>query len=105
MNAAIAPPTLVSPIPSQPLTIEGAVTLNLLVVVDDRFVREACKKAAAALGYCTTATASAEQGFSLIDSQIIDVLLLDLNLPGADLLVVLGECKRTHRHIECILMT
>ncbi len=105
MNAAIAPPTLVSPIPSQPLTIEGAVPLNLLVVVDDRFVREACKEAAAALGYCTTATGSAEQAFSLIDSQTIDVVLLDLNLPGAGGLEVLGEIKRLQRDIEVIVMT
>jgi hypothetical protein len=32
MNAAIVPTTLASPIPSQPLPIEGPITLHLLVV-------------------------------------------------------------------------
>ncbi len=83
MNAAIVPTTLSSPIPIQPVVIEGPVPLHLLIVDSDRFVREACKEAAAALGYHTTATGSPEQAFWLVDSQRIDVVLLDLNLPGA----------------------
>jgi hypothetical protein len=70
------------------------VPLNLLVVDSDRFVREACKEAAALLGYRTTATGSAEQAFWLIDSQSVDVVLLDLNLPGAGGLEVMGQIKR-----------
>ena len=69
MNAVIAPTTLSSPIPIQPVAIGGPVPLDLLVVDSDRFVREACKEAAAALGYHTMATGSAEQVLWLIDSQ------------------------------------
>ena len=69
MNAAVVPIAHSSPIPIQPVAIEGPVPLHLLVVDSDRFVREACKEAAAALGYHTTATGSAEQVLWLIDSQ------------------------------------
>jgi two-component system response regulator HydG len=105
MNTAIALPTLASPIPSQPVTIEGPTPLNLLVVDSDRFVREACREAAAVLGYCSTAIGSAEQAFWLIDSQSIDVVLLDLNLPGAGGLEVMRQIKRLQPDIEVIVMT
>jgi DNA-binding NtrC family response regulator len=105
MNAAIVPTTLTSPIPIQPVAIGGPVRLHLLVVDCDRFVCEACKEAAAALGYHTTATGSAEQAFWLIDSQSVDVVLLDLNLPGAGGLEVLRQIKRLQPDIEVIVMT
>src|SRR5207249_7136918 len=68
MNAAVVPTAHSSPTPIQPIAIEGPVPLHLLVVDSDRFVREVCKEAAAALGYHTTATGSADQAFWLIDS-------------------------------------
>jgi DNA-binding NtrC family response regulator len=105
MNAAIVPTTLASPIPGQPLSIEGSIPLHLLVVDSDRFVREACKEAAAALGYRTTATGTAEQAFWLIDSQSIDVVLLDLNVPDAGGLEVMRQIQRLQPDIEVIVMT
>jgi PleD family two-component response regulator len=58
MTAAIAPSTFAvataSPIPGKSL-------LNLLIVDDERSVREACREVASALGYHTTAVESAEQ--------------------------------------------
>jgi DNA-binding NtrC family response regulator len=82
--------------------MEGPAPLNLLVVDNDRFVREACKEAAAALGYHTTATGTAEQALWLIDSESIDVVLLDLNLPGAGGLEVLRRIKLLQPDIEVI---
>ena len=105
MNAAIVPTTLASPIPIHPVSIEGTVPLHLLVVDHDRFVREACKEAAAALGYHTTATGSAQQAFWPSDSRSIDVVLLDLNLPGPGGLEVLRQIKRLQPDIEVIVMT
>jgi DNA-binding NtrC family response regulator len=100
MNAAVVPTTHTSPIPIQPIAIEGLVPLHLLVVDSDRFVREACKETAAALGYHTTGTGTAEQACWLIESQTIDVVLLDLNVPGAGGLEVMpgsNGCSQTSR--------
>ena len=105
MNAAVVPTGNSSPIPIQPLAIEGPVPLHLLIVDSDRLVREACKEAATALGYHTTATGSAEQAFWLVDSESVDVVLLDLNLPGAGGLEVLRQIKRRQPDIEVIVMT
>jgi DNA-binding NtrC family response regulator len=105
MNAAVVPTTHSSPIPIHPVAIEGRVSLHLLVVDNDRFVRETCKEAAAALGYHTTATGTAEQALWLMDSQSIDVVLLDMNLPGAGGLEVLRQIKGRQPDIEVIVMT
>jgi DNA-binding NtrC family response regulator len=105
MNVAIAPSTITLPNPVQPFAVEGHALLNLLVVDSDRFVREACEEAAVALGYHTTATGSAEQAFWLVDSESIDVVLLDLNFPGAGGLDVMRQIKRLQPDIEVIVMT
>ena len=105
MNAAIVPPTLTSPIPDRPLPVEGPIPLHLLVVDSDRFVREACREAAAVLGYRTTAIGSAAQPLWLIDSESIDVVLLDLNLPGAGGLELLRQIKNRQPDVEVIVMT
>ena len=78
---------------------------NLLIVDSDRFVREACREAATVLGYCTTAIGSSEQALRLIDSQSIDIVLLDLNLPDTGGLEVLRQIKRLQPDIEVVVMT
>ncbi len=70
---------------------------------DDRLVREACREAATALGYHTSTSPSAEQALWLIDSQAVDVVLLDLNLPEPGRLDVLREIKHRRPDIEVIV--
>jgi DNA-binding NtrC family response regulator len=88
MTTAIAPSTFV---PSNPPSFAPATLLNVLIVDEDRFVREACREAATALGYRTSACQSAEQAIWQIESQPIDVVLLDLGSPDARRLDVLGR--------------
>jgi DNA-binding NtrC family response regulator len=105
MDTVIVPTTLVSSIPVQPLTIEGPALLNLLVVDSEAFVREACREAASVLGYRAIATGSAEQTFRLIDSQSVDVVLVDLKVPGAGGPEVVQQIKHRQPDIEVIAMT
>jgi two-component system response regulator HydG len=105
MDAVIVPTTLASSIPIQPRTIEDPAVLNLLVVDGDPFVREACREAASVLGYRTIATGSAEQTFRLIDSQRVDVVLVDLKVPGAGGPEVVRQIRHRQRDIEVIAMT
>jgi DNA-binding NtrC family response regulator len=102
MTAAIAPCTFVPP---NPPPLESPMVLSLLIVDDDRFVREACREAAVALGYRTNTSESAEQAFWLIDSHTIDVVLLDLNLSGAGRLDILREIKHRRPDIEVIVVS
>jgi len=82
---------------------EPSPLLNLLVVDNDRLVRDACCEAATALGYRATASESVEQAFWFIESQIIDVVLLDLNLSGSKRLDILRDIKRRRPDIDVII--
>jgi DNA-binding NtrC family response regulator len=101
MTAAIAPSRF--PPPNSPL-FESPTLLNLLIVDDDRFVREACREAAGALGYRASTSESAENALRLIDSQTIDVVVLDLKLSDAARLNVLEQIKHRRPDIEVIMM-
>src|SRR5438045_2987732 len=82
----------VSPITATP-QMEPANFLNLLIVDDERSVREACREVAHSLGFCAHVADSAEQAHRMLDLQAFDAVLLDLRLPGAGGLVALRRIK------------
>ncbi|HKW17444.1 MAG TPA: sigma-54 dependent transcriptional regulator [Terriglobales bacterium] len=102
MTAAIAPTTFVAT-GSGPVNGQGL--LNLLIVDDDRALREAAKEATAMLGYNASACDSAEQAQRILDSQNVDVALLDLKLPGTSGVEALHQIKRRHPDLEVIVIT
>src|SRR5947209_15053373 len=63
--------------------IEGANFLNLLIVDDERSVREACREVAQSLGFNTFVAESAEHAYKIMDTNPVDGVLLDMKLPGA----------------------
>src|SRR5258708_9181647 len=101
MTAAIAPTSFVV---SNPLRAERPGALNLLIVDDERSVRDACREIASALGYHASAAESAEQALRLTESQTIDVIFLDLKLPGSTGLDVMRQIKARRPEIEVIVM-
>jgi CheY-like chemotaxis protein len=66
-----------------PAQLEGANFLNLLIVDDERAIREVCRDVAQSLGFNTVVADSAEHAYRMLETQNIDVVLLDLKLPGA----------------------
>ena len=100
MTAAIAP-SLFSAVSA----VEAPALLNLLIEDDERAVRESCREAASSLGYRTTAAESAEHALRIIDAHNIDVVLLDLKLPGAGGLDVLRQLKKARPDIEIVVVT
>ncbi len=82
-TAALSAPT--------PVQMEPANFLNLLIVDDERAIREVCREVAQSLGFNTAVADSAEHAYRLLDTQNIDVVLLDLKLPGASGLEALHQ--------------
>ncbi len=72
---------------------------------DERAVRDACREIATALGYHTSAAESAEQALRLTDSQTVDVVFLDLKLPGTGGLEAMRQIKARRPEIEVIVVT
>jgi DNA-binding NtrC family response regulator len=91
-------------LPSAP-QIEGANFLNLLVVDDERAIREACREVAQSLGFNTFGADSAERAYHLLESQGIDAVLLDLRLPGAGGLEALNRIKSLRPDAVIVVVT
>src|ERR1700751_313858 len=85
--------------------IEGANFLNLLVVDDERAIRDACREVAQSLGFNTSTAESAEHAYRLLEVQGIDVILLDLKLPGAGGVEALRQIKARRPDAVVIVVT
>jgi DNA-binding NtrC family response regulator len=80
--------------------------LNLLVVDDERPIRDILRRVAQSLGFSVFAGESRDQVNRIIGAQNIDVVLLDLKLPGgASGLEILQEIKTRRPDCEVIVIT
>jgi DNA-binding NtrC family response regulator len=85
--------------------IEGANFLNLVIVDDERAIREACREVAQTLGFNTFVAESAEHAYRIIDAHGVDVVLLDLKLPGVGGLEALHQIKTRRPDAVVVLVT
>ena len=94
-----------SPISARTPQIEPANFLNLLIVDDERSIREACREVAQSLGFSAYVADSAEHAYRLLDTQTFDAVLLDLRLPGAGGLEALRRIKEQRPEAVVIVVT
>ncbi|HZQ94012.1 MAG TPA: sigma-54 dependent transcriptional regulator [Candidatus Sulfotelmatobacter sp.] len=94
----------VSPISVAP-QIEPANFLNLLIIDDERAIREACREVAVSLGYSAYMADSAEQASRALEAQNFDAVLLDLRLPGAGGLDALRRIKERRPEAVVVVVT
>lgn len=85
--------------------INGAELLNVLVIDDEKAVRENCRDAAQLSGFQTLTAESAEYAYKILESHSIDIVLLDLKLPGASGLEALREVKKRRPDAAVIIIT
>ncbi|MFZ3263110.1 MAG: sigma-54 dependent transcriptional regulator [Terriglobales bacterium] len=69
--------------------LQEANFLNLLILDDDRAVREAARDVAHSLGFSTHIAETAEQAYRALDSHGIDAVLLDLRAGGMEALLTI----------------
>ena len=79
--------------------------LSLLIVDDDRSVRDSCKEVAESMGFKVFAADNAISAVRQLETHSIDVVLLDLKLPGPDGLQLLLKIKQQQPEVEVIMMT
>jgi len=88
-----------------PAQIEKANFLNLMIVDDERSIREACREVGQILGFNTFVADSAEHAYRTMEAQPVDVVLLDLRLPGAGGLEALHHIKAQRPDAVVVLVT
>jgi DNA-binding NtrC family response regulator len=79
--------------------------LRVLVVDDDPPVRNACSEIATSLGYATQSAESVPAARLALAHSSIDILLLDLKLPGGGGLALLEDIRAQHPQTIIIVMT
>ncbi len=79
--------------------------LHILVVDDDDPVRNACCEIARNMGFTVHGADSVPSARAMIKQQVVDLLLLDLKLPGGGGLLLLEEIKALHPETAVVVMT
>jgi two-component system, NtrC family, response regulator HydG len=78
---------------------------QILVIDDDKAMRDACYQILSRQGYRVEQAASARQGLSLLEKASFDVILLDLVMPDLDGLETLKKIRGLDPDVEVIIIT
>jgi DNA-binding NtrC family response regulator len=79
--------------------------LQVLVVDDDSQLREICIEVAAGMGCAVMQAESVPAAQAILKSRKIDLLLLDLRLPGGTVLALLEQVKMVYPETGVVVMT
>jgi two-component system response regulator MprA len=79
--------------------------VRILVVDDDRAVREALRRALTLGGYELQVAEDGEQALELIAQSVPDAVVLDLGLPGIDGLEVCRRIRRLGNRVPILILT
>jgi DNA-binding NtrC family response regulator len=84
---------------------EALPALRLLVVDDDAPLRKACCEIASNMGFIPFSASSVPEALERMKQHPVDMLLLDLKLPGGGGLKLLGEVKTLYPKVGVVVMT
>jgi DNA-binding NtrC family response regulator len=79
--------------------------LHVLIVDDDAPVRKACAEIAGSLGYATQVADCVQAARAALARGPVDMVLLDLKLPGGGGIAVLEEVRAQHPETIVVVMT
>ncbi len=85
--------------------VAGTVAQHLLVVDDDDAVRNACAEIAHRMGFRVHQADSVPAARAILKRLPVDLLLLDMKLPGEGGLLLLEETKVLHPETSVVVMT
>jgi len=92
-------------LPAREHTRREVSAMNLLIVDDEQFIREMCGEVGRGLGMNVTSVATAEEAAELLEYAPIDVLLTDLQLPGASGLALLKKVRDMYPEMALMVLT
>jgi len=103
--AATAAPPQAATAQAAELTPVDMASLHILVVDDDDPVRRACCEIASGMGFTVHGADSVPSARTVLKNQPIDLMLLDMKLPGGGGLMLLEESKVLHPETAVVVMT
>ena len=84
-------------------TVEGAV--RILLIDDEPAVTRMVARGLTLSGFAVLVAETGEDGLALLGSEPVDLVLLDIMLPGKDGLEVLAEIRMQQRELPVIMLT
>ena len=79
--------------------------LTLLIVDDESAVRESCRDVAETLGFHTYLAESGQEVTRILETENVDVVLLDVRIPGANGIDLLRDIKHRRPEAVVVIMT
>jgi two-component system, OmpR family, phosphate regulon sensor histidine kinase PhoR len=79
--------------------------ISVLVVDDEQGIRDGSERILKRMGCQVFTAKSGEEGLDVMAAEAIDILLLDLKMPGIDGMEVLRRVSASHPHILVIVIT
>jgi DNA-binding response OmpR family regulator len=79
--------------------------IRVLIVDDEEDFASAIAERLGRRGFEATAAFSARAGLALLEEITVDVVVLDLKMPGMDGLTALGRIRKLHPDVQVIVLT
>ena len=78
---------------------------HVLVVDDEMNIRKSLEMTLAGLGFVVHAVGSAEEGLKVLATQAVELVFLDLQLPGMDGLEMLRQLRQMDEHLPVVMIS
>ncbi|MDB6082237.1 MAG: hypothetical protein JWN43_118 [Gammaproteobacteria bacterium] len=78
---------------------------QILVIDDETFVREAIQRVLGSSAITVISAATADAGLAILRESPIDLIIIDVILPGMDGVAAIREIRRTHPQVRIIAMS
>ncbi|RXZ83192.1 response regulator [Paenibacillaceae bacterium] len=90
-----------------PINRQGGELLNILIIDDEKFIREGVKRTiASAFSDANIRIAgSAHEAVDLIEATMMDIILLDIKMPGMSGLELLGQYRKLNQRTKWIVIS
>jgi DNA-binding NtrC family response regulator len=88
-----------------PVPVEIASTLRILVVDDERTLREACATVLAGAGFDVTASGNGDDALAMVQRGTFDVILLDLHMTPVSGMEILRAALEANKDTITVIMT
>ena len=79
--------------------------MRILIVDDEEVLRDVLRAVLESEGFSVLTAASGEEGLNTIDAEELDLVILDVMLPGITGLETLRQIKETHPYMPVIVIT
>jgi CheY-like chemotaxis protein len=79
--------------------------MTILIIDDDQSLRDSLRRTLRREGYTVLEAAEGGEGLKVLKSHPVDVVLVDLFMPGKEGLETIGELRRSHPGIKIIAMS